>query len=323
MTDQLLRRVLQLLPVAFIIISMNFMLLKAAPGDMADVIAGEAGAATPEFMAQLRSEFGSNLPLPTQFANYLARLSHLDLGYSFRFNAPVAQLIADRIPATALLMGSSLLVAAIIGSALGVCAATSKRRMVDPAVTLFSTIGLATPLFWVGLMLIVLFSVKLGWLPSNGMFDMAASHQGWQKAGDVARHLVLPVACLALYYTAIYARLMRASVREVDRLDFVRTARAKGLSERAILARHIVPNALLSVVTMTGLQFGAMLGGSVTIETVFAWPGLGSLALNAVSGRDVNLLLGILLVSSFFVMAINLLTDLLYSLLDPRIGARK
>ncbi|QHJ01732.1 ABC transporter permease subunit [Xylophilus rhododendri] len=309
-----------MIPVALVIIVMNFFLLKAAPGDMADVIAGEAGAATPEFMAALRGQFGIDQPLPVQFGHYLRKIASLNLGWSFRANESVMHLIWGRLPATALLVVSALLVALVIGTSLGAWAALTRRRWVEPVVSLFTTIGFATPLFWVGLMLIVLFSVKLGWLPTGGLSDITIDLQGPAHWLDAARHLVLPGACLSLYYLAVYARLMRASVLEVDRLDFVRTATAKGLSRWRVVLRHIVPNAMLSIVTMTGLQFGALLAGSITIETVFAWPGLGQLALYAVTSRDVNLLLGILLFSSFFVMLVNLLTDLLYSRLDPRIG---
>jgi peptide/nickel transport system permease protein len=323
MPGYLFKRLLQMVPVALVIIVMNFFLLKMAPGDMADVIAGEAGAATPEFMAALRQQFGIDQSLPVQFGHYLQKIAVLDLGWSFRSNESVLNLILGRLPATALLVVSSLAVALVVGTALGAFAALARRRWVDPVVSLLSAIGFATPLFWVGLMLIVLFSVKLGWLPSSGMYDMAASHEGWAHVVDVLRHLVLPGLCLSLYYLAVYARLMRASVREVDRLDFVRTATAKGLGRFQVVRRHIVPNAMLSIVTMTALQFGALLSGSVTIETVFAWPGLGQLALYAVTSRDVNLLLGILLFSAFFVMVVNLLTDLLYSVLDPRIGAAR
>lgn len=317
----LLKRLLQMVPVALTIVVLNFFLLKMAPGDMADVIAGEAGAATPEFMASLRQQFGIDQPLPAQFGHYLQKIATLDLGWSFRANDSVLNLIMGRLPATALLVVSALLVALVLGTALGAWAALSRRRWVDPLVSLLSTIGFATPLFWVGLMLIVLFSVKLGWLPTGGLYDITADTHGWAGLLDTARHLVLPGACLSLYYLAVYARLMRASVLEVDRLDFVRTATAKGASRWRVVLRHVVPNALLSIVTMTGLQFGALISGSITIETVFAWPGLGQLALYAVTSRDVNLLLGILLFSSLFVMVVNLLTDVLYNVLDPRIGA--
>lgn len=318
-TRYLLRRVAQIVPVAVVIVVINFFLLRLAPGDMADVIAGQSGSASPEFLAQLRQQFGTDQPLAVQFAHYASRLAHLDLGYSFRYSQPVLHLILQRVPASAALMLSSLALALAIGCALGTVAALSKRRGIDILLSTVSMLGFATPLFWVGLMLIVVFSVKLGWLPSGGMHTLGVVQSGWTAFTDVVRHMLLPVFCLTLYYVAIYARLARSSVLEVNRLDFVRTARAKGASRTAVVFRHILPNALLSIVTMTALQFGALFSGSIAIETVFAWPGLGLLALDAVTTRDLNLLLGILFVSSLFVLIVNLLTDLLYARLDPRI----
>ncbi|SDV46499.1 ABC transporter permease [Chitinasiproducens palmae] len=314
-----LRRLLQVVPVVLAIAVLNFFLLRLAPGDMADVMAGEAGAATPEYLAQLRAQFGIDQPLGTQFASYIGKLLRLDLGWSFRNGQSVISLILERLPATALLMILSLALATAIGCALGTLAGATRWRWLDMTISTVATVGFATPLFWLGLMLIVLFSVRLGWLPSSGMVTLGVTQTGWTRVIDVARHLVLPAACLTVYYIAIYARLMRTSVSEVSRLDFVRTARAKGLTSGATLRGHIVPNALLPIVTMTALQFGALFSGSVAIETVFGWPGLGQLALSAVTSRDLNLLLGILFVSSLFVLLVNLLTDLVYAWFDPRV----
>ncbi|QII84584.1 ABC transporter permease [Bordetella hinzii] len=315
----LLGRVVQVLPVTFLVIVMNFLLMKFMPGDLADIIAGEAGAATPAFMAQLRGQFGDDLPLARQFLAYVGKMLTLDLGWSFRYNTSVLQLIAERIPATLLLMVSALVISAVLGAWLGTVSAVTRRRWADQAISAVAALGLALPLFWLGLMGVVLFSVYLGWVPSSGMRDVARTASGWAALWDLLRHLALPVGCLCLHYTAIYIRLMRESVRDHALLDHVRTARAKGASRRRLVWRHIFPNALLPLVTMTGLQFGALLSGSVTVETVFAWPGLGQLALAVVTSRDVNLLLGILFIGSLFVVAVNLLTDLLYAVLDPRI----
>ncbi|KAF1042665.1 MAG: Dipeptide transport system permease protein DppB [Herbaspirillum frisingense] len=314
-----LRCLLQVVPVVLAIAVLNFFLLRLAPGDMADVMAGEAGAATPEYLAQLRSQFGLDQPVSTQFAGYLNKLLHFDLGWSFRNGQSVASLILERLPATALLMVLALAAAALIGCALGTVSGVTRWRWLDILISTLATIGFATPLFWLGLMLIVLFSVHLSWLPSSGMVTLGVPLAGWAYVADLTRHLALPVGCLTVYYIAIYARLMRTSVNEVSRLDFVRTARAKGLSGRATVTGHVIPNALLPIVTMTALQFGALFSGSVAIETVFGWPGLGQLALNAVTSRDLNLLLGILFMSSLFVLLVNLLTDLAYAWFDPRV----
>ena len=317
------RRLLQAVPLVAVIAVMNFFWLRLAPGDLADVMAGEAGAATPEYLAALRHQFGTDQPLGLQFLAYLERIVHLDLGYSFRYNESVLQLIAGRLPATALLMISALVIALVLGCLAGTIAAVSRHRWVDVAVSILATLGFATPLFWLGLMLMVLFSAHLHWLPAGGILTPGVAASGWAMLRDLAAHMVLPVFCLAAYYLAIYARLMRASVLEVSGLDFVRTARAKGLSRVATIRAHVVPNALLPIVTMTALQFGALFSGSVAIETVFSWPGLGQLALDAVASRDLNLLLGILFFSSVLVLAVNLIVDLAYGWFDPRIEVER
>jgi peptide/nickel transport system permease protein len=317
------RRLLQAVPLVAVIAVMNFFWLRLAPGDLADVMAGEAGAATPEYLAALRHQFGTDQPLGLQFLAYLKRIVHLDLGWSFRYNESVLQLIVGRLPATALLMISALVIALVLGCLAGTIAAVSRHRWVDVAVSILATLGFATPLFWLGLMLMVLFSAHLHWLPAGGILTPGVAATGWAMLRDLAAHMVLPVFCLAAYYLAIYARLMRASVLEVSGLDFVRTARAKGVSRVATIRAHVVPNALLPIVTMTALQFGALFSGSVAIETVFSWPGLGQLALDAVASRDLNLLLGILFFSSVLVLAVNLIVDLAYGWFDPRIEVER
>ncbi|CAN7633691.1 ABC transporter permease [Caballeronia sp. LjRoot31] len=317
------RRLLQAVPLVAVIAVMNFFWLRLAPGDLADVMAGEAGAATPEYLAALRHQFGTDQPLGLQFLAYLGRIVHLDLGWSFRYNESVLQLIIGRLPATALLMISALVIALVLGCLAGTIAAVSRHRWVDVAVSILATLGFATPLFWLGLMLMVLFSAHLHWLPAGGILTPGVAASGWAMLRDLVAHMVLPVFCLAAYYLAIYARLMRASVLEVSGLDFVRTARAKGLSRVATIRAHVVPNALLPIVTMTALQFGALFSGSVAIETVFSWPGLGQLALDAVASRDLNLLLGILFFSSVLVLVVNLIVDLAYGWFDPRIEVER
>ena len=315
----LLGRLLQVAPVAFLIILANFFLLRLAPGDLADVMAGEAGAATPEFMAALRQQFGADQPVFVQLVNYYQRILSFDLGYSFRNGAGVTSLIVARLPATALLVGASLFLAVTLGVALGWLAAVTPRRWIAGLVSLVTSIGFATPLFWIGLMLIVLFSIELRWLPTGGFYDRDAGHEGWDLVVDVARHMIMPVASLAIFYVTIYARLTTTAILEVQKMDYVRTAQAKGLGPRYISIVHVLRNALLPIVTVSGMQIGALISGSVVIETVFAWPGMGRLAFDAVMQRDLNLLLGILFCTSLLVIAANLVTDLVYALLDPRI----
>ncbi len=317
-----LRRLSQAVPTVLVIIALNFLLLQLAPGDAADVLAGEAGSATPEFMAQLRQTFGLDQPLGVQMLLYMKQIVTFDLGYSFRHGMPVADLILSRLWPTLLLMVTVLLLSVGMGVLLGSFAARNLNRWQDNLISMLTVLAYATPVFWAGLMLIVLFSIKLGWFPTSGMQKVAAFHEGAAKVQDIAHHLVLPAVTLTMFYLALYTRLMRASVLEQFSMDYVVTARAKGLTERQIARRHVLRNAVLPVLTMAGVQVGALLGGSVVVETVFAWPGLGLLAYESLFARDLNLLLGIFFVSTCLVIVVNLIVDVGYSLLDPRIDLR-
>ena len=317
-----LRRLAQAVPTVLAIVVLNFLLLQLAPGDAADVLAGEAGSATPEYMAQLRKSFGLDQPMWLQLLLYLKQVVTFDLGFSFRHGMPVSELILSRLGPTLLLMGTVLALAVFVGVLLGSLAARHLNRWQDNLISTLTVLAYATPVFWAGLMLIVLFSVKLGWFPTSGMQKVAAFHEGFAKVKDISHHLVLPAVTLTLFYLALYARLMRASVLEQASMDYVVTARAKGLTEQQVIRRHVLRNAMLPVVTMAGVQVGAIFGGAVVVETVFAWPGLGLLAYESLFARDLNLLLGIFFVSTCLVVVVNLAVDLCYSMLDPRIELR-
>ena len=313
------RRLLQAIPVVLGVVVLNFLLLQLAPGDAATVLAGEAGGAPAEYVQALRQRFGLDKPVPVQLALYVKNILALDLGYSFRNQSPVLPLILARLSATLLLMGTTLVLSLGIGVLLGLMAAVWVRSWKDHLISVAAIIAYAMPLFWIGLMLILLFAIKLDWLPTSGMEDAAAFYEGWERVVDIARHLILPAVTLSLFYMALYARLMRATMLEQRGLDYVTTARAKGLTERQITLRHVVRNALMPVVTVAGVQVGGLLGGSVVVESVFAWPGLGQLAFQALFARDLNLLLGIFFISSCLVVAINIVVDVVYVLLDPRV----
>jgi peptide/nickel transport system permease protein len=312
-------RLLLAVPVVVGIVVLNFFLIHLAPGDAASVLAGESGAATPEYMAVLRHKFGLDLPLHTQFFLYLVQMAHLDLGYSFRNDSSVASLILDRLWPTGLLMLTAFGVALVVGTLLGLVAATARNGLRDAVISLVSLVAYATPGFWLGLMMIVVFSIRLEWLPTSGFDTVGAYNEGWDEVWDVARHLVMPAVALALFYLAVYARVMRASVLEQQGADYVTTARAKGQTERRVMIGHVLRNALLPVITMAGVQAGNLIGGSIVVETVFGWPGIGTLAFNALQSRDLNLLLGIFFVSACLVVVVNLVVDLVYVSLDPRI----
>lgn len=313
------RRLLQVVPVVIGVVILNFLLLQLAPGDLATVLAGEAGGAPQEYIEQLRQRFGHDQPVVVQLFHYLRNLLTLDLGYSFRQSAPVLDLLLDRLWPTLLLMGTTLVLSLGIGILMGLLAALWVRTWKDHAISIAAVIFYATPLFWVGLMLILVFSIHLDWFPTSGMEDVVAFYEGWDRLVDIAHHLVLPSITLSLFYLALYARLMRASMLEQRGMEYVTTARAKGLTERQITLRHVLRNALLPVITMAGVQVGSLLGGSVVVETVFAWPGLGQLAYQSLFARDFNLLLGIFFMSACLVVVVNLIVDVIYVLLDPRI----
>ena len=302
-----------------VIIVLLFVLLHSAPGDVVDVLAGEVGAATPEYLAQLRQQLGLDQPLIVQFYKYALNILSFDLGVSLRTNQPVFQLILERLPPTLLLLGISITTAVGAGILLGVTAARNVNRPIDNVISLAALLFYATPIFWIALMMIVLFSVQLGWFPTGGMITLGARLSTWERILDVARHAVMPSAALSLFYVAIYTRLMRASMLEVQNSDYVRTAQAKGLSDGSVAWRHVFRNALLPIVTMVGLQVGSIIGGAVLIETVFAWPGLGRLASEAIFQRDFNLLMGVLVMSCVLVLVMNIVVDIVYALVDPRI----
>ncbi|KAA0571586.1 ABC transporter permease [Azospirillum sp. Sh1] len=301
------------------IVVMNFFLVHAAPGDPAMVMAGEAGAADEKFVTQLREQFGLDRPLYEQLGTYVGKIVQGDLGFSYRQQRPVWDILAERLPATLVLTLTAFILALAAGVALGTLAAITVGTWADSAITVVALLAYATPIYWIGLMLSLFFSIQLGWLPAFGYETIGAGYTGLAHVADVAVHLILPVITLALFYMASYARLTRASMLEVRSLDFVKTAKAKGLSQSRIVTRHVLRNAILPVITVAGIQAGQLVGGSILIETVFAWPGIGRLAFEAVLQRDYQVLLGIFLVTSIMVILFNILTDILYGLVDPRI----
>ncbi|RWN53168.1 ABC transporter permease [Mesorhizobium sp.] len=314
------RRLVGSVFVLLIVVIGTFLLLEAAPGDAVDAYivstGGDAG-----MIELLRHRWGLDQSALTRLANYLWALLHLDLGQSVTFSRPIRDVILERLPNTLLLMGSATALSFGLGSALGIYAGARPGGFRDRLLSIGSLALYAVPGFWLGLVLIIVFAVDLRWFPIGGIESIASAKTGLDRAADIARHLVLPVSALGFIYLALYLRMMRAGMAEVWRQDFVLAARAKGLSRRRIVLAHIARNALLPLVTMLGLQSAQMLGGSVVIESVFSVPGLGRLAQEAVAARDTPLLLGIILVSAVLVIVINLLVDIAYAFLDPRVGA--
>lgn len=319
MRQILIRRLLQLIPLLLAVIVLNFALIQAAPGSFLDIMTADQQVTDPQMIETLRKTYGMDEPAYVQLGKYIWSVMRLDLGYSYRQNAPVAEVILDQLPATALLMVTSIVIAVALGMLAGVVASVKVNTVWDTVVSMLAVFCFAAPSFWLGIMLTVLFSVKLGWLPVGGMQTVALDGGFWVQTLDIAEHLVLPALALGLFYAATYARVMRASMLEVFRLDFVRTARAKGLSRTRVVAAHVLRNALLPIVTLLGLQMGTVLGGSVVIEAVFSWPGIGSLLFDSVMSRNFPVVLGVMVLSAVIVALANIAVDLVYQRLDPRI----
>ena len=314
----LLSRLLKAVVVLLAIAVLNFALIRAAPGDPASVMAGEAGAADELFVKQLRERFGLDRPMVEQLGLYMISVVTLDLGFSYRQGRSVASLIGERLPATLLLTGSAFLISLALGIGLGALAARRVGTWSDSAITTTALLFYATPLFWIALMSQILFSLKLGLVPNVGYETIGSGYTGVARVLDILHHLILPALTLGLFFTALYARMMRSSMLETAGADFVRTARAKGVSPGVVTRRHIARNAILPVVTLAGLQAGQIVGGAILTETVFAWPGIGRLMFEALAQRDYQVLLGVFFVSSAMVVLFNLITDLVYRLVDPR-----
>lgn len=313
------RTALQALPTMFGIVLIAFILLHLMPGDAVDAISGMSGSSSQETMEEMRAAYGLNDSLPVQFIRYVTGVFTLNLGMSINYSAPVLDVIMERLPATLTLMFSAFVLALSSGIVIGWAMAVFAGRWVDRLLTAGSLLLYSAPNFWVGLMIIVYFSARLQLFPAGGAETIGADLQGWAWFADRLRHLVLPSCALAAFFVAIYARLTRAAMLEVLRQDYIRTAHSKGLHPMLIQFRHGLRNALIPVTTVAGLHLGNMLGGAVVVETVFNWPGLGRLTMNALAARDTQVLLGILLLSSIAVIVTNVLIDGLVSWLDPRI----
>lgn len=315
MLGYLARRLALLVPVLLGLSLIVFSTMALIPGDPALAILGPY--ATPESIAKLKAELGLDRSLVEQYAIWLANLAQGDLGRSYSLNRPVAAEIAERLGPTFLLAGASLAIALVLGLGAGVIAAVRQGGWVDRAVSLVMLVGISTPTFWLGLMLILLFAVTLGWLPVSGMSTI----YGESGALDLARHLLLPALTLALVAAGILARLMRTQMLEVLRQDYIRQARASGLTEAAVIWKHALKNALVAMVPVIAIQIGFLLGGAVYVETVFQWPGIGRMLVDAIATRDLLLVQGGVLVVAASYVVLNLLADLLQQALDPRIRA--
>jgi peptide/nickel transport system permease protein len=312
-------RVAQVPPLILAIAALLFAIIHLAPGDPVQALVGDFPAPE-EYVRKVREDFGLDRPLIVQFGRYLGALARGDLGFSFVYRKPVAALILERAGATALLTLTAIGFASVVGVVLGVVAARRPFSLVDAVVSGGSVVGFSIPVFWLAQLLILLFAVVLGWLPAQGMTSVREQYEGWAHVQDVAAHLLLPAFALSLRFVGMTARLARSSMLEVLGRDYVRTAQAKGVGDVRVLLGHALPNALLPVVTLIGYNLGFVLAGSALVETVFGWPGMGRLLYDSVFARDAPVLLGIMVTVSLTVVTANLVTDLLYAYIDPRIS---
>jgi peptide/nickel transport system permease protein len=296
-----------------------FLLVRLLPGDPITAMVGDFPT-PPGYADEIRKSYGLDQPLPKQFGLYVAALAHGDLGFSFKNQQPVSRLLVQRGLNTLLLGGSALVLGTAGGILLGLAAAARRDSLADKGICLFAAVSYAAPVFWVGQLLILALSVRLGVLPVSGMSSLRSSGRGLAAAPDVLYHLVLPVIVLALPYVAIQARIARVSMAEALGAEYVKTANAKGLSHKAVLYGHAFRNALLPMITVAGLEMPLFLAGSALVETVFSWPGLGRLLFDSIASRDYPVIEGILLCVTFVVIAANWTVDLLYGVFDPRIG---
>lgn len=301
------------------VLVLNFCLIHLAPGDPVQVIAGEMGGASAEVIAALRAKYGLDHSLLEQLATYLGKVTTGDFGYSYYFNEPVLNLIGQRLPATLCLALSALVTAILVGTSLGVISARRPNGILSHGVTVLSLVGYAAPVFWTGLLLLLLFGSVWPILPVTGMADVVHPKTGLAYGLDVLHHLVLPSLTLALVFIAQYSRLARVNMIDVLSADYIRTARAKGLPEWIVILKHALRNTLIPIVTIVGLQFGNLFAGAVLVETVFSWPGMGRLVFDSILRRDYPTLMAVLFFSALMVMIANIITDMVYRLIDPRI----
>jgi peptide/nickel transport system permease protein len=313
----LLYRVLQLVPVTLVVIILNFLLVHLAPGDVSIILAGES--ADPAYLASIRERYGLDRPFLEQLWRYLVQVGSGDLGVSFRSREPVFAEIMSRVPATLLLVGTSLALSVVLGTWIGTWIARKPGSAVDSTVSAIAVALFSMPVFWLGLMLVLLFAVELQVLPAMGMTSVDGPREGFGRILDIAQHMVLPVLALSTVSLGQYVRLARSAVAEVMGESYITTVRAIGFPERTILMHYALRNALLPVVTVLGLQLGLVLTGAVLTDSVFSWPGLGRLIYDAILARDTPVIMGAFIIMSVTVALASLVTDLVYAALDPRV----
>ncbi|MGH7739233.1 MAG: ABC transporter permease [bacterium] len=320
MKKYILRRLLLMVPLLLGISVISFAIMQLAPGDPASLSAAMNQKIDPSYIEKLRASYGLNEPIPVQYWHWLSHLCRLDFGNSFKDGRPVLTLIAEHLPATLLLSGLSLVLLFLIGVPLGVAAAYYQGKWPDRLITAFTFFGFSMPDFWLALMMMLLFGVTLGLFPISGMRSLGAEDLPfWDGLGDLIRHLALPLFVTTFVALASVSQYAKTSLLEVIRQDYIRTARAKGLSESQVILKHALRNALIPIVTLMGLSLPGLIGGSVIIESIFAWPGMGRLGYESMMNHDYPVVMGVGIISAFLTLLGNLLADIGYAWLDPRV----
>ncbi len=332
-TIKVLERVLLTIPLSIGMLLLVFIFVRLLPGDPVDIMMGQSGNVTKEQIAAMRADLGLDKPILVQLRDFVGQLARGDLGTSFRERRPVAEVIREALPATIELALGALLMALLVGLPVGVISAVKQNSLLDRIAMGFSFLGISMPAFWLGIVGIIIFSVTLGWTPvqgrlSSGMIppDLTGLYVldgiltgNWPLVKDALAHLILPAATLGAELTAIIARVTRSSMLEALRQDYITAARARGVSEWAVVVRHALRNALIPTVTVVGLQLGVLLGGNMIVETVFSWPGLGRLVVGAIFGRDYAMVQGAVMLYALTFLIANLLVDILYTRLNPKL----
>lgn len=313
-----IKRLLQGIPMILVVVLFCFTVIQLAPGDPLTLLGGSDGI-TPEQEAMLKEEWGLDEPLAKQCLTYCKQMLTFNLGTSYRQSRPVTDIILERLPATLLLMLPALAIAVFLGVRVGMYCSRHMHTLGDNIATIFALAGYSVPLFWVGQMLILIFSMKLGWLPVSGMTDVRQNYTGFALVWDVFKHLILPGSCLVFYYSAMILRVTRTKMSEVLQSDYIKTARAEGLPERRVIRGHALRNALAPVITVVGMELGSMVMGATVVESVFGYPGTGRLIYDAVAKRDYPLIAGMFFFISVMVIVANILVDILYAVIDPQV----
>jgi peptide/nickel transport system permease protein len=313
------RRLIQAIPLLVVISILTFGIIEIAPGDAAQMYIDPDKGANPEYIAQVRKSLGLDRPVYVQYGAWLVKTFQGDLGFSLRTRRPVTLEIGDRLPNTLLLGAVSLLMSLIIAVPIGIVSALYRYSILDYILSTLALVGISVPVFWVALLLLQIFSIRLNWLPGVGMHSVREQYQGWDATVDVIRHMILPATVLSLAQTASWSRYQRSALLEVLGQDYIRTARAKGMREFRVIGLHALRNALIPTVTLIGLSVPTIVTGAFITETIFGWPGMGRLGVESINGRDYPIIMAVTMLSSLLIILGNLLADIAYAWVDPRI----